>query len=248
MTHRNLSPAEVDFFQQHGYLTIKNLLTADELEYYRQLYDDFLNGKLDTEGLRSDLSGETSGDAKIPEKITQIMRPSLIVEELVEKALHQRALHIAQQLLGEDMDMDFDMLIAKAPFTDKITPWHQDEAYWLDMPDKRAVSCWVALDPSTKENGCMWYVPGSHMEELRPHGQVGNKGALVCECNEEEAVAEELMPGSCTFHHGRTLHYSRGNSTATNRRAFIVNFRPAEMIAFERERGYDHTGERKAQK
>ena len=31
----------------------------------------------------------------------------------------------------------------KAPHTDTITPWHQDQSYWLDMPDKRAVSCWV---------------------------------------------------------------------------------------------------------
>lgn len=35
------------------------------------------------------------------------------------------------------------VMIYKAPHTNVETCWHQDVAYWLDMPDKRAVSCWV---------------------------------------------------------------------------------------------------------
>lgn len=239
----NLTQEQKEFFKQNGYLTILDLLNESELVYYHQLYNDFLDGKLETDGLRSDLSGLSNENEQ--EKIVQIMRPSLIVNEVLEKALHQRSLSIAQQLFGVDMQIDFDMLIAKSPHTQTPTPWHQDEAYWLDMPDKRAVSCWFALDNSTVENGCMWYVPGSHQLPLRKHTQTGNKGALSCHCSEAEGRAVELKAGSCTFHHGRTLHYARGNNTSTNRRAFIVNFRPAKMIHFERERGYDHLGERK---
>jgi len=100
------------------------------------------------------------------------------------------------------MAIDFDVLIDKVPHTNAPMPWwDHDEAYWIDMLDKRAVSCWIALDPAVKANGC-------------------------------------------TFHHGRTIHYSRGNVTADHRRAFLVNFRPAAMIAFEREQGFDHLGKR----
>ena len=49
-----------------------------------------------------------------------------------------------------------------------------------------------------------------------------------------------LEPGSATIHHGRTLHYSRGNSTDTRRRGFIVNCRPASMVEYERKNDYDH--------
>ena len=38
------------------------------------------------------------------------------------------------------MDFDFDMIIAKGARSDVETPWHQDESYWLDLPDKRALS------------------------------------------------------------------------------------------------------------
>lgn len=235
-----LSRDQIDFFEKNGYLAVEDLLTPEEVEYFRQVYDDFLTGKIATGHHRSDLSGKGNGR----ELITQIMRPSVLLPALENSSLHANAKAVARQLLGGDMDVDFDMLIDKAPHTQAPTPWHQDEAYWIDMPDKRAVSCWIALDVAKKENGCMWFVPGSNHAPLRPHVQTGKGGALQCEATENEAIAVELQPGSCTFHHGRTIHYSRGNATDGHRRAFIVNFRPAAMVAFERERGFDHLGKR----
>ena len=34
------------------------------------------------------------------------------------------------------MEFDFDMLISKEAGSEAETPWHQDESYWLDLPDK----------------------------------------------------------------------------------------------------------------
>ena len=233
---------QVEFFHDQGYLIVENLISEEEVAYYSQVYDSFLDNSIDTRGLRSDLSGDEASNG---EKITQIMVPSRLFPELLSKPIHARSLQIARELLGIDMDLDFDMLINKAPNTNTITPWHQDAAYWIDMPDTRAVSCWTAVDPAVKGNGCMWYTPESHKGDILPHIQVGDKGALKCDASEVGSVCVELRPGSCVLHHGRTLHYSRGNSTDSNRRALITNFRPAEMIELERAQGYDHTGERK---
>ncbi len=235
-----LTPEQARFFEATGYLQINELLSAEAVDYFRRIYDDFLSGRIATGAQRSDLSGRGGNQ----ELITQIMRPSKLMSSLENSILHQKAGVIARQLMGEDMVMDFDMLIDKAPHTNAPTPWHQDEAYWIDMPDKRAVSCWVALDRATVANGCMWFVPGSHLQALRSHVQTGQGGALQCGATEREAAAVELHAGSCTFHHGRTAHYSRGNSTNNHRRAFIVNFRPATMVEFERKRGFDHLGKR----
>lgn len=243
-----LDRSQVDFFNEKGYLLVENLLSQREIEEYRNLYEDFLSDKIESSRYRGDLAGQSDepGEKPAVERITQIMVPSRIFPGLTEKTLHRSSLAIARQLLGEDLDLDFDMLIDKAPFTNAKTPWHQDCAYWISMPDTRAVSCWVALDETKKENGCMWYIPGSHLSPVRPHKpSAKGGGALMCEASEEEGVALEISPGSCVFHHGATLHYSRGNSTATRRRAFITNFRPEKMIRYERESGFDHTGERK---
>jgi phytanoyl-CoA hydroxylase len=241
-----ISQSQIDFFNQNGYLLVENLLTPDEVETYRNLYEDFLSNKIDIAKYRGDLAGQTDAAGKAVERITQIMVPSRVVPALLEQPLHQKSLSIARQLLGDDLALDFDMLINKAPHTNAPTPWHQDCAYWISMPDIRATSCWVALDEATKENGCMWYVPKSHLIPIRPHQpSAKGGGALQCEANEDEAVAMEIKPGSCVFHHGGTLHYSRGNTTDKHRRAFITNFRPEAMIRYEREQGYDHTGDRK---
>jgi len=235
------------FFKKEGYLLIKNLLTPEDVCIYQEQYEAFLDNRIDARAYRSDLGShaETKDEMK-GEKITQIMVPSKLLPALLTESLHRSTLNIARQLLGDDMELDFDMMIDKAPFSNTPTPWHQDCAYWIDMPDKRALSCWVSLDQADLDNGCMWYIPGSHLKTMRPHFPAGKGGgALECKASESEAVAVPMSPGDCVVHHGGTAHYSRGNSTANRRRAFITNYRPTNMIAFERDQGYDHTGERK---
>ena len=237
-----ITTKDIDFFKTEGYLVVKNLLSKDDIAYYKKVYDDFLNNVIDASEYRSDLSGQKNDSV---ENITQIMVPSKVFPELLNKATHLKTLKIAKCLLGEDMELDFDMLINKAPHTNTPTPWHQDAAYWIDFPDKRALSCWTAIDDAFLDNGCMWYTPKSHLKNTLPHVQTGNKGALQCEGSEENSVCVELQAGSCVIHHGNTLHYSRGNSTSQNRKALITNYRPKKMIVLEREKGVDHTGERK---
>ena len=247
MSSNILSELQVDFFNKQGYLLVENLLTQSEIDEYRNIYEDFLSNKIESADYRGDLAGqhEETGNKIEVERITQIMVPSRLYPTLLHKPLHQRSHAIARQLLGDDLELDFDMLIDKAPFTNAPTPWHQDCAYWISMPDTRAVSCWVALDEAVIENGCMWYIPESHLIPIRPHvPSAKGGGALVCEASEDEAIAIEIKPGSCIFHHGGTLHYSRGNSTGKRRRAFITNYRPESMIRYEREHGFDHTGDR----
>jgi phytanoyl-CoA hydroxylase len=239
MERYTLTPAQKHYFEENGYLLIENIITEEEIQQYRDIYTSLLDGTIDTGKNRSDL-GIGLGDSKKVENITQIMWPSDFVPGILSMAYHSRALAIAKELQGDDIEMDFDMLINKSPHTNTPTPWHQDAAYWIKMPDTRAASCWLALDDASIDNGCMWYVPGSHLRPLRPHSSAAKGGALQCEASETEGVPVEIKAGSCVLHQGGTLHYSRGNSTDSQRRAFIVNFRPAEMIRLERAEGFDH--------
>jgi ectoine hydroxylase-related dioxygenase (phytanoyl-CoA dioxygenase family) len=46
----------------------------------------------------------------------------------------------------------------------------------------------VALDDSTLENGCLWFVPGSHKLPLREHHPAGSGShVLECVCSEVSA-------------------------------------------------------------
>lgn len=229
-------------FERDGYVVIDDLLSSEEVAQYRAIYDRFLSGEIDAGDKRSDL-GAGSEPTTATENITQIMWPSALHPEIRRLPLHDRALAIARRLIGDDAELDFDMLIDKAPDSATPTPWHQDAGYWIDLPDDRAASIWVSLDSATLDSGCMWYVAGSHRGPVRPHRPAGNGGgAIVCDGSEDEpgATPVPLVPGAAAAHAGRTLHYSRGNTTDGHRRAYILNFRPAAMIALEREQGMDH--------
>ena len=235
-----ISKDQIQFYDENGYVEVVDLINPETLSVYQKVYNNFLNGEIDTGNNRTDL-GDNISSKQSHESITQIMWPSDFVMGMLDMTYHKSAHDVAKCLLGDDMEMDFDMLINKAPNTNTPTPWHQDAAYWEKLPDKRAVSCWMALDDSTVDNGCMWYVPKSHKGELRPHKFASKEGgALMCEGSEKEGIPIELSPGSCVLHDGRMLHYSRGNSTNTQRRAFIINFRPKAMIDLERKLGFDH--------
>ncbi|MCY4298550.1 MAG: phytanoyl-CoA dioxygenase family protein [Flavobacteriaceae bacterium] len=242
-----LGESQINFFNTQGYLVFRNLLNQEEVENYLTIYDQILDKTTKNKSLRSDLSGKpNSRDGK--EQITQVMLPSTIDNQLRETIVYSKTLAMAKRLLGNDMAFDFDMLINKRPKTNAITPWHQDAAYWIDMPDTRAVSIWITLDRATINNGCMWYVPKSHLKPLRTHIQKMKNGPLHCLATENEAKAIPLEPGECVMHQGGTVHYSRGNSTSNSRRAFILNYRPKVMVALERSQGFDHSGKRKNRK
>ena len=48
----------------------------------------------------------------------------------------------------------------------RYTEPHQDQPYW-PMDEIDTLSAWITFDGSTRENGCMAYVPGSHLIGLR---------------------------------------------------------------------------------
>ncbi|SDT19087.1 phytanoyl-CoA dioxygenase family protein [Actinoplanes derwentensis] len=229
-------------FHQNGFAVIDSILTPDEVETYRAIYDRFISGDIESGDKRSDLGSHVPRKDAERENITQIMWPSDLYKQLIEMPLHVRGLAIAKELIGDDAILDFDMLIHKAPHSGVATPWHQDAAYWIDLPDKRAVSIWVALDEAVPDNGCMWYVRDSHRQPLRVHRPTSDGSNIECDCSEDEpgATAVPLSPGQGAAHSGTTLHYSRGNTTGLQRRAYILNYRPASMIALEREQGMDH--------
>ncbi len=232
-------------FEKRGFVSIDGLIPNDELPKLQLIYDDFLSGKFDLTGLRGDLSGDDSKHKKV-EKITQIMRPSLVMPSLQQTETYRRVVEMAQDWLGDDMEIDFDMMIDKAPGTAAETPWHQDAAYWPEMPDTRAVSFWIALDDADKSNGCMMYIGGSHRQPLREHTQPVTNAALQCKLTSEDVVTHgEITACSAIAHHGYTLHGALGNhSENRHRRALIVNLRPESMIRFIRAKGYDHLGKR----
>ena len=60
-------------------------------------------------------------------------------------------------------------LLRPPPKVSGEKPWHQDAAYFRGSDPNLMFGVWMALDPATRENGCMEVIPASHLRGPAPH-------------------------------------------------------------------------------
>jgi hypothetical protein len=229
-----LTPAQISFYHAHGYLSIDAAMPEAEIDEIRCIYDRLFNEDRDRTSADSyDLSGERRLKGKVA--IPQLLQPAKYAPALLVTQLVANLKAMMKQLHGPGTKMVGDHAINKPPHNAAATPWHQDEAYWNPAVEYSSLSVWVPLQPATKLNGCMHFVPHSHKLDILPHRPIGDDPltpGLEVEPGAfdfNQAVACELPPGGATFHNGRTLHYTPPNNSDDFRRAYI-----AMGSAFER--------------
>lgn len=151
-----------------------------------------------------------------------------------EIATHPAVLDVIERLIGPNILVFGSRPWNKHPRDERYVAYHQDNSYYgLDPHDEVAV--WVALTDSTTDNGCLRYVPGSHLWGDQVHTIVGNpnnrltRGQEITTIDEAIVVDGVLRAGEAGFHHERTVHGSKGNTSGTRRLGFQVNYIPTHV-------------------
>jgi ectoine hydroxylase-related dioxygenase (phytanoyl-CoA dioxygenase family) len=135
----------------------------------------------------------------------------------------------ASQLLGGAVRFWHDQLFCKPAHHGGSVAWHQDYSYWTRTEPIAHLSCWIGLDDSTQENGCVHYVPGSHRWNLLPRtGLADDMDAIRSVLTTEQLLDFKPIPiklrqGEASFHHPLMVHGSFENRTAHERRAIVLN-------------------------
>lgn len=135
----------------------------------------------------------------------------------------------ASQLLDGAVRFWHDQLFCKPARDGGVVAWHQDYSYWTRTQPMAHLTCWIALDDATRDNGCLQYVPGSHRWPLLPiTGLAGDMDAIQTVLDDQQRaafkpVAIELKRGECSFHHPLMVHGSYENRTNGPRRATVIN-------------------------
>jgi ectoine hydroxylase-related dioxygenase (phytanoyl-CoA dioxygenase family) len=246
--HYRVTDEEARRFRADGYVHLRGVLTDAEVRELEAVYDRFLRKEIAVPGKDyCDMSGDYARDQD-DFAIVNVMLPRRYWPAWQGNVYERRAASIAAQLCGDGMAVDYDQLLAKRPGkVDAVFGWHQDMAYWIDTPDQRTATCWLAIDDATEENGCMRFVPGSHLEPLRPHrplhGDRDKSHTLVTDVDpvHDEIRVVPIARGDITVHNERVLHGSGGNRSQGWRRAYIVAFRAEATIREERRRGFTHS-------
>ncbi len=148
-------------------------------------------------------------------------------------AKHPKLLDWVEAFVGPDVKSIHNMLINKPPGVDGRHPLHQDLLYFPFRPADRIVATWTALEPCTRENGCLVVVPGTHKGELLEHElpdwdyvnflYVGVKGMG----EKTQRIHLEMEPGDTVFFHPILLHGSGQNRSSGFRRAISAHYASA---------------------
>ena len=135
----------------------------------------------------------------------------------------------ASDLLGGSVRFWHDQLFCKPAKHGGVVAWHQDYSYWTRTQPMQHLTCWIGLDDADEENGCLYYVPGSHTWPLLPiTGLAGDMDAIQSVLSDEQKEAFKPIPirlkrGQCAFHHPLLVHGSYDNKSSRSRRAVVLN-------------------------
>ena len=249
-----LSRDQIEVYASQGYLVLPNVVSEAELAPLEVRFERFIRGEVP--GMRRDFC-DMSGPyerAFADFNLVNAVLPRVYDPSLVNNVFERRASSIAEQLIGTDLRLDYDQFLAKRPRRPHaVFAWHQDLGYWpAGTPDTRTVTCSLALDDATLDNGCLKVVPGSHLEaKLRLHRPLAwsTRPELRDEAHTlsvelgagDRVVALPVLRGSITVHNERIVHGSSGNESDGWRRTYVIAHRSRRTVEYERSIGFTHS-------
>jgi ectoine hydroxylase len=134
----------------------------------------------------------------------------------------------AAKLLDDEVYHYHSKMIMKDAKVGGAWTWHQDYGYWYQngVLFPHLTSVFIAVDPATKENGCMQVIEGSHelgrIEHVLKGEQAGADTERVAEILKRlPLVYVEMEPGDALFFHCNLLHRSDQNRSENPRWSMI---------------------------
>ncbi|XP_020730415.2 phytanoyl-CoA dioxygenase domain-containing protein 1 isoform X2 [Odocoileus virginianus] len=127
------------------------------------------------------------------------------------------------------------MYIFKQPhFGGEVTP-HQDASFLYTEPLGRVLGLWIALEDAVLENGCLWFIPGSHRGGVSrrmvraPAGSAPGTSFLGSEPTRDNSffVPTPVLRGALVLIHGEVVHKSERNFSDRSRQAYTFHLMEA---------------------
>lgn len=224
-----LSDEQISFFHENGYLSNVRLLDENQTD---RLLEELDAIKDPTHPGHSLFYEFHSNESKNPDAVLFHSLGHWRITAGFHDVLWNPAFVVAaSQLLGNHaVRFWHDQLFCKPAHHGGGVAWHQDYSYWTRTVPLQHLTCWVGLDDVTRENGCLCYIPKSHLWGLLDKPELagdmdGLEKFLTPEQKKsfENKVFIEMKRGYGTFHHPLMVHGSHENRSAKSRRAFVLN-------------------------
>jgi len=215
---RGIDDAQAETYRREGYVIVRGLFDAAEIDLLRRAAKE--DRELDRHSFgRADGEGGTV-------RLSLWNHPGDGVYGMFARC--ERMVRSAEKLLEGEVYHYHSKMIMKDARVGGAWTWHQDYGYWYQngvlWPLLTSVS--IAVDRSTKENGCLQVIPRSHELGRIEHVQSGDQAGADRE-RVDAVLARlplvhcEMEPGDAIFFHSNLLHRSDMNRSDQPRWSMI---------------------------
>lgn len=233
-----LTPEQVQFFRDNGFLKIPGALSPGEVQELRDATQALIDqGPTESmsPGERKDYQyGRVRGsDDKIMRRIEYLIgKGAPFVRLLANPVL----LDAVQKIVGEQFVPTYDAMVIKMPGRGVEVPWHRDgdgynNMYYDDPVTGHrfpAVNFDIYIDEATPKTGALWAIPGSNKETVNRTPELAKRGEYE---TVEGAILVEMQPGDLLIHDVMLYHGSPETQGAEQiRRVIYYEFRDMRFI------------------
>ena len=220
-----LSKDQADDLDLQGFTVVEDAFSAVEIGQLRDEID-----RLEQESvLRLKAQGQQQPSRTITsaDQITftsGLAQQSALARSFCASPFFQKVCH--DVLNCDDVRLYHEQAVYKKPWPGRVFPYHQDNGYTFIEP-LQYLTCWVALNDATEENGCPWFVPGLFRRGPLLHEfDQSNGGWTISGLRSDDAACVPVKAGSVALFWSLTPHMTGANNTDSVRKAYICQYAP----------------------
>ena len=217
-------------FDRDGFLVVERLIDEDTVEILRENFERLFKGEFET-GVNPDEVNwqQSTGDPSLTRQICNGWKANIAIAKVITRPDIGQAIATLGEWPGTRVMSD--NVLWKPPDTRSLG-YHQDNSFLSWYHPSELLSCWIALDETTRDGGTIEFVRGSHRwHHSKPEGMFHGpedyrrymQSAAEQEGIEPEIVYVEVPEGGGSFHHGWTWHGSGFNHSPAPRRSLVMH-------------------------
>jgi ectoine hydroxylase len=225
MPHGAISNDQVREYQDQGYVLAKGFFDKEEIQLLQRAAKE--DRELDQHSFSR---GDGEGGAV---RLSLWNHPGDTIYGMFARC--ESVVNSAEKILDDEVYHYHSKMIMKDAKVGGAWAWHQDYGYWYQngVLFPNLTSAFIAVDPATKENGCMQVIPYSQKLGRIEHVLTGDQaGADLDRVNEVlkrlPLVYVEMEPGDTLFFHANMLHRSDQNKSDNPRWSMICCYNAAK--------------------
>ena len=249
----SLSPGQVAFYAQEGYLVLPHLLDEHDIEPIKLALSEKVE-EIAGEMTKAGKLSQTFSDKPFETRLACMFEGKSDADFLefgrswrdrhpgyFHFMCNPKMLDAVESLIGPEIFAN--PVYNSRPKVPKVAagavPWHQDRSYWPGANANPVITAWIPLVDADEFNGCLRIWPRTHTTELVQHHHESHTGTAYTEVDTEDAALKQykkispvtlpLEAGGAILFNDRCIHMSTPNNSDHVRWSVDLRYQPTNQ-------------------